>query len=175
MRSECTIPPLTTVPRNFRIDRNSREQSRSMVPSHDFARLRVERYERKSLGKRLNRISSIDEKNDERKRRKRRSYAHASFFFSNECPVQSYLYRWFSLSHIHTHIFSLSLSLSLPFLRSFHRTDDNTTSRLRIFKKALTLKDPKNQMYKISAAAHESKRIRGYTPTVHRSSSLLSY
>ena len=80
-----------------------------------------------------------------------------------------------SLSLTYTHIFSLSLSLSLPFLRSFHRADDNTTSRLRIFKKALTLKDPKNQMYKISAAAHESKRIRGYTPTVHRSSSLLSY
>lgn len=80
-----------------------------------------------------------------------------------------------SLTNTHTHTHTYFLSLFLAFLLSgwWH---DNTTSRLGIFKKALTLKDPKNQMYKISANAYEVTHRQHPTPTVYRSLSfLLSY
>lgn len=120
------------------------------------------------------RYKKLGKKGRERRKSLTRAHTGRSFFFSRmKCPVQFF---FFSFSFF---LFLFIRFGALFLFPSVGREMMSTTSRPQgYWKKALTLKDPRNQMYKISVAVYTRVDAYEVTPTdsrLHRSSYTLCY
>lgn len=120
------------------------------------------------------RYKKLGKKGRERRKSLTRAHTGRSFFFSRmKCPVHFFFLFPFFFFYLYRRFGALFLFPSVG------REMMSTTSRPQgYWKKALTLKDPRNQMYKISVAVYTRVDAYEVTPTdsrLHRSSYTLCY
>lgn len=118
------------------------------------------------------RYKKLGKKGRERRKSLTRAHTGRSFFFSRmKCPVHFFFLFPFFFFYLYRRFGALFL-----FLSSVGREMMSTTSRPQgYWKKALTLKDPRNQMYKISVAVYTRVDAYEVTPTDSRLHHVSSY